>query len=302
MTIPFLRLSRILLPLSSLLAVCSLILFIVPGPKFSIEFTGGTLLEIRLPAEIQKDQLQQALATVKVSDAALDHVSVSAISNASGKSFLLRMRPLSNEEHLALVTALKTQFKSVEELQYNTIGPSLSSSLKFGAFKAIFIASIAIIAYLAFAFRKMPKKLAPWKFGALAVIGFIHDVLLVTGLFVLISQFTSFEFDTLFVTALLTILAYSANDSIVIFDRIRANVGSEHRGEDFSQTVDRALNQCVTRTMNTMITSLIMLASLFVLGTESIRWFVLALIVGTIVGGYSSYFVAAPLLVLWRKK
>jgi preprotein translocase subunit SecF len=296
MTIPFLRISKVLLPLSTLLALCSLVLFIYPGPKFSIEFTGGTLLEVRLPAEVLKEQLQTALPTIEVSKTPLDHVTVSAISNLGGKSFLLRTRPLSNEEHL------EKQFTSVEELKYTTIGPSLSSSLKQRAFMAIAIASVAIIAYLALAFRKMPKKLAPWKFGALAVIGFIHDVLLVTGLFVIISQFTSFEFDTLFVTALLTILAYSANDSIVIFDRIRANVTNEHRGEDLGQTVNRALNQCVTRTINTMVTALIMLVALFVLGTESIRWFVLALIVGTIVGAYSSYFVASPLLVYWRKK
>lgn len=302
MTLPFLRISRFLLPLSTTLALCSVVLFFVPGPKFSIEFTGGTLMEVRLPENVQKDEVQAAVLQIPLGETPLDHVAVSTINNPGGKSYMLRMRPLSNEEHLALLAGLEAKFTTVNEVQYNTIGPSLSSSLKQRAFTAIGIASVAIILYLALAFRKMPRKLAPWKFGTLAVVGFMHDVLIVTGLFVIISQFTSFEFDTLFVTALLTILAYSANDSIVIFDRIRANVGSEHRGEDFGQTVDRALNQCLTRTMHTMITSLIMLVSLFIFGTESIRWFVFALIVGTIVGGYSSYFVAAPLLVYWRQK
>jgi len=122
------------------------------------------------------------------------------------------------------------------------------------------------------------------------------------GIFVIISQTTTFEFDTLFITALLTILGYSVNDTIVIFDRIRDNLADIGRKEDFATVADRSLSDSVTRSINTSVSTLIMLCSLFVLGSESIRWFVLTLIVGSIIGTYSSLFLATPLLVYWKKK
>jgi preprotein translocase subunit SecF len=133
------------------------------------------------------------------------------------------------------------------------------------------------------------------------VVAFLHDIIITMGIFVIIGWFTSFEVDTLFVTALLTILAFSVNDTIVIFDRIRDNLLHENKSEDLATTVARGLKQCVTRTMHTTISGLIMLFALFFLGSESIRWFILALIIGTFIGTYSSYFVAAPLLAYWRK-
>jgi preprotein translocase subunit SecF len=297
----FLSLAKPLLALSALLLLASVVLMIVPGPRFSIEFTGGTLMEVRLPESKTKADVQASLETFGKSHPSLGNYVISALSNQSGKSFLIRMRGLSNEEHVALLGEMEKTHGQVQELQYTTIGPSLSSSLQRNALIALVVASVAIILYLAFAFRKMPRKLSPWKFGLLAVAAFIHDVILTCGLFVIIGRFTSFEFDPLFVTALLTILAYSANDTIVIFDRIRAALGSEQRSDDFAATVERGLRDCLTRTFNTMAAALIMLTSLFFLGSESIRWFILALIVGTLVGAYSSYFVAAPLLVFWSK-
>ncbi len=231
----------------------------------------------------------------------LGNFAVSSVkSSTGGASESIRMRSLSNEEHVALVGYLQKTFGQVTELSYNTIGSSVSASLKQNSFIALTIASLAIIAYLAFAFRRLPRKMKPWKFGVLAVVGFIHDVVIVSGIFVIIGRFTNFEFDPLFVTALLTILAYSANDTIVIFDRIRANMTSESKSEDFGVTVARGLQQCVTRTINTAVAALIMLVCVFLLGSGSIHWFILALIIGTVIGAYSSYFVAASLLVYWR--
>jgi preprotein translocase subunit SecF len=300
----FLKLSKFCLALSALAIIASVVLLINPGPKLSIEFTGGTLMSVRIPDAKTETDLKAALgAYEKKTSTSLGNYSVASIKSATGgKSFSVRVRDLTNEEHLALLASLKGSLGKVDEMQYNTIGPTLSSSLKKNALIALVIASFAIIIYLAFAFRKLPRKLSPWKFGVLAVVGFIHDVIVTSGLFVILSRFTSFEFDPLFVTALLTILAYSANDTIVIFDRIRANLTYESRSEDLGATVARALRQCVTRTVNTTMAALIMLVCLFFLGAESIRWFILALIVGTLIGGYSSYFIAAPLLILWKNK
>lgn len=296
----FLKLSKVCLTISSGLVVASFALLVVPGPRLSIEFTGGTLMEIRAPENKGKAEIESSLKgfTTKESKS-LENVNVAAVRDARGASFVLRLPPMDNEEHLALLSHLQKDLGKAEELRFNTIGPSVSASLRSNALLALVIASFALIVYLAFSFRGMPRPLSPWKFGVLAVIAFIHDVIITAGVFTIISRYTSFEVDTLFVTALLTILAYSANDTIVIFDRIRSSVQHDPKA-DLALTVPRGLRECVTRTVNTTMASLIMLSTLFVLGSDSIRWFILALIIGTVVGTYSSYFVAAPLLVFWK--
>lgn len=312
MTFP--RLSRYFLVLSAILVLTSAALFVVAGPKYSIEFTGGTLLQIELPADKTRDDVVSALQSYEESEdtadaslqpdsgrpAALGNFTVTSVKTASEEAFLIRLRPMDNEEHLSVLTHLRASLGDIKELKYNTIGPSLSRSLKVKSLQAIAFASVAVILYLAIAFRKLPRKLSPWKFGVLAIVGFLHDVIVTVGVFIVIGWFTTFEFDTLFVTALLTILAYSANDTIVIFDRIRANMTFENRSEELSKIIASGLRQCVTRTFSTAFASLIMLVSLFFLGSDSIRWFILALIFGTVIGAYSSYFVAAPLLMYWK--
>ncbi len=170
------------------------------------------------------------------------------------------------------------------------------------AIYAILAASLGIILYLAFAFRKIPRKYSPWKFGLVAVLTLLHDVMVTVGIFVILSHYTNFEVDTLFVTALLTILGYSVNDTIIVFDRIRDNLFFEERKETFAITANKAVNQTWKRSCYTSGSTLIMLCSLFFLGSASIHWFVLALIVGIILGTYSSIFVATPLLVYWNRK
>jgi preprotein translocase subunit SecF len=174
--------------------------------------------------------------------------------------------------------------------------------LKQRAFWALLVASLAIMAFVAFSFRKIPRSLSPWTFGAAAIVALVHDIIILLGVFTLISHFTTFQVDTLFVTALLSIMGHSVSDTIVIFDRIRETLNSSDKHDTFQAIADKALHACVSRTINTGIGILIMLISLFIFGSESIRWFILALIIGSMVGMYSSYFVATPLLVFWRKR
>lgn len=294
----FLKPAKFFLGLSSALVLTSIVLLFTPGPKLSIDFTGGTLLELGIPAEATAEDINAAIATFE-SDPALGNVSTTMTKD---KSVLLRMRDISNEEHLAFLAHMRGELGQVRELQYTTIGPTVGASLKKRSVWALTIASVAIVLYIAFAFRKIPRKLSPLRFGIIAVITLLHDVLITVGVFVLISHTTTFEFDTLFITALLTILGYSVNDTIVIFDRIRDNLAEQGRKEDFATVADRSLGQSITRSINTSFSTLIMLSCLFILGSESIRWFVLALIVGTVIGTYSSIFLATPLLVYWKKK
>lgn len=293
----FIGASRFLLPLSLVLSIGSLVLLVYPGPRLGVEFTGGTLMEIQLPEGKTKDDLESALADLTLEERALGNV---ALSSTRDQSVFIRSRALGNEEHLALGKHIEKTLGPSPELQFTTIGPTVGRSLRLRALWAIAIASLAIILYLAFAFRKIPKRLSPWTFAISAIIATLHDTLVTLGIFTIMSHMTSFEMDLLFVSALLSIIGYSVNDTIVVFDRIRDNLFLDTHREDFTALTERSLRQTLTRTINTGTGALIMLFALFFFGAESIRWFVLTLIVGTIVGTYSSFFVAAPLLV-YRK-
>ncbi|PIR52767.1 protein translocase subunit SecF [Candidatus Peregrinibacteria bacterium CG10_big_fil_rev_8_21_14_0_10_49_10] len=294
---PFIQSAKFFFALSSALVVAGIVLFFIPGPVLSIDFTGGTLIELDLPAEVTKEALTSALASIP-GETPLGNV---ALSRTKDGSVLLRMRDITNEEHVALIAHLEEEFGAVTEHQFTTIGPTVGASLKKRAVWALFIASVAIVVYIAFAFRKIPRRLSPWRFGIVAVVTLLHDIIGTVGIFVIMSHYTSFEVDTLFVTALLTILGYSVNDTIVIFDRIRDNLANQERGEPFAVVAERSLKESITRSFNTSFSTLIMLFALYFLGSESIRWFVLTLCVGTIIGTYSSIFIATPLLVYWQK-
>ncbi len=298
----FLGLSKVFLPLSTIIATISLIMLFIPGPTLSIEFTGGTLMELQLQPEKTKEDLSAALTAFQpTSTLPLDAVSIFAVRKESGNSFLMRMRLLTNEEHVELLAHLQQSFGEVKELKFTTIGPSVSASLKKRAFLALGIASLAIILYLTIAFRKIPRRLSALRFGVIAVLAPINTILLLVGIFTLLSAFTTFQVDSLFVTALLSVMGYSVNDVIVILDRIRENTIETRAKGNFGELVERSLQQTLRRTLSTGLGALIMLFSILFLGAESIRWFILALILGTFIGTFSSYFIATPLLVYWQK-
>ncbi|TSC60115.1 MAG: preprotein translocase subunit SecF [Candidatus Peregrinibacteria bacterium Greene0416_62] len=296
----FLRLSKVFIPLSLLLSAGSIFLMIQPGPKFGIEFTGGTLVEVQLPTGATKDSLVAAAqGFTPVTGIAIGNIASAATKDGT---VMLRMRNITNEEHLELLAHLSSGTEKIKELQYTTIGPTVGATLKKRAGWALVIASLAIIIYLAAAFRKIPGRMSPWSFGCAAVVALLHDIIITVGVFIIIGWYTTFEVDTLYVSALLSIMGYSVNDTIVIFDRIRSNLLTDGKRESLESIVDRSLLETLTRTMNTGIGALIMLLVLFFFAAESIRWFILALIVGTIIGTYSSFFIASPMLVWWQKR
>lgn len=256
-------------------------------------------MELSLPDGKTQQDLQGALGTFTHGDGNLAHADIAATRT---ETYFVRIPTISNEEHTNLVTHLNAKLGSVQELQYTTIGPTVGASLKRKAFWALFAASVAIVIYLAAAFRKIPKAFSPWTFGISAIVALVHDIVITVGIFIILSQYTTFQIDTLFVTALLSIMGYSVSDTIVIFDRIRDNLNEEgKRGGNLAELADRSLKQSFSRTINTGLGALIMLFALFFFGSESIRWFILALIIGTVIGTYSSYFVATPMLVVWQK-
>ena len=189
----------------------------------------------------------------------------------------------------------------VLEERFETIGPAVSENLRKRALQAIFGVIAAIITYIAYSFRKVSKPVQSWKYGLSAVIALMHDLIITMGVFSLISYFYGVEVNIPFIVALLTVLGYSVNDTIVVFDRIRENL--IRRGTDnFEETVNVGVTQSLTRSINTSLTVLLVLIALFLFGGEAIHYFTLTLIVGITIGTYSSIFLASPFLVIMEKR
>ncbi len=185
----------------------------------------------------------------------------------------------------------------VTELQFDAVGASIGQELKSKSFNAIAIVFVMIILYISWAFSKVSKPVASWKYGVAAIIALIHDILFILGVFSVLGHFYGIEINTPFIAAVLTVLGYSVSDTIIVFDRIRENLPKSQ--EDFENTVNRSVNQTITRSINTSISSTLALIAILFFGGDTIKDFALALIVGIFVGTYSSIFIASPVLVVW---
>ena len=196
---------------------------------------------------------------------------------------------------------MKKNAPEFSEKRFDAIGPTIGQELKRKSIYAIIFVLVLIVLYIAWAFRKVSKPIASWKYGVVAVTALFHDVLIPTGLFSVLGKFAGAEVDTLFVTALLTILGFSVHDTIVVFDRVRENLrNSLGRGVDFSAIVEQSIKETIVRSINTSLTVILSLLAVFLFGGESIRYFTLTLIIGVVIGTYSSIFIASPLLVTWQ--
>ncbi len=231
-----------------------------------------------------------------------------SVQNIGDKGVLIRTEFLSESEHQAvlkiMLSKLQTENSEMREERFETIGSSVSKQLKQRAVWAIFFVNLGIIVYVAYAFRKVSRPVASWKYGVLAIVALFHDVLLVMGVFAVLGRFLGVEVDTAFVVAILTVLGYSVNDTIVVYDRIRENL-IRHGSEDFSDTVNVGLNQTLMRSINTTFKTLLPLIALYFLGGHTIKYFSLALLIGIASGAYSSIFIASPLLVVvhnWKQR
>jgi preprotein translocase SecF subunit/protein-export membrane protein SecD len=217
-------------------------------------------------------------------------------------SVLIRIKHVSEEEHDAILNKLNSIYGELEEIRFTTVGPTIGETLKQKAIWALAITLFMIVIYIAFAFRKIPKEVSPWRFGLCAIAALVHDVLIVLGVFVILGYTMDVEIDALFITALLTIMGFSVHDTIVVFDRVRENLIFRKNDDNLEISTNRALNQTMARSLNTSISTLITIVALLLLGAESIKMFVLALTVGILAGTYSSIFVASPLLVWWNNR
>ncbi|MBI2637183.1 MAG: protein translocase subunit SecF [Parcubacteria group bacterium] len=189
----------------------------------------------------------------------------------------------------------------VSEDRFESIGPTIGQELKQKSIYAIIAVIVAIVLYIAWAFRKVSEPVSSWKYGVSAIVALIHDVAIPTGAFAVLGRFAGVEVDILFITALLTILGFSVNDTIVVFDRTRENLARDHHRHDFDWIVNQSVNETMRRSVYTSLTVFMVLAAIYLYGGESIKNFALALGIGVVFGTYSSIFLASPLLVVWEK-
>lgn len=260
------------------------------GLRLGIDFSSGQLLTVQ--GEAAQSVVDEAAAGFGFTDV--------TVVPSSGDQTQIRYRDPSEQKdhesnHQRFRDALAQ--RGLEELSFDSVGPTVSTSIAQSAVISLVLASLAIVLYIAFAFRNTPPPVSSWSFGFMAVAALLHDSLLLLGIFSLLGHFWSVEIDALFVTAVLTVIGFSVHDTIVVFDRIRENL--RRRKGSFEQIVNDSILETVARSLNTSLTVILTLLALLLFGGHSIRMFVLALIIGIAAGTYSSIFNASPLLVTW---
>jgi len=293
MKIPFVRQRKIWLALSLVLVAASLISLATVGLKFGIDFTGGSLTEVEFTENVP------LAPDVRVAVEELGFTSIQ-VQSSGERGMLIRTNDLSEEEHQSILATLGEKFGAVDELRFDSIGPVIGQELRRTALTGLIVTLALIGLYVAWAFRKVSEPVSSWKYGLLTILAALHDVLITLGAFSVLGYFYGWEVGTAFVAATLTILGYSINDTVVVFDRTREKL-SRHSGDSFEDTVELSVNETFTRSINTSFTTLLALVSIFVLGGDSTKPFALALIIGIVVGTYSSLFLASPALVSWQK-
>lgn len=264
--------------------------------NLGIDFTGGTIIELTGTGISEKiHDVKSAGDSVGVK---LESVSTSGVNKV-----VIRTHNITTEEHSKLTGSIKKSVNlDVTETSYQNIGPAVSKDITNKAIWAVAVASLAIILYVAYAFRKVPKPHSPWLFGITAVIALLHDLLVTTGFVAVVGHYYSFmQVDALFITALLTIMGFSVHDTIVVFDRLRENM-IKNPSHSLEVLANDSILQTISRSINTSLTTIFVLVTLYLLGGQSISHFVLTLIAGITFGTYSSIFIATMLLVSWGTK
>lgn len=283
---------------SALLVLASIASIAVFGLSLGADFTGGTLAQVAYEGE------RPAPALVRE---ALDAAGFAGYSlrEAGETDYVLRAGNLSDMQRSSLPELLSGgEAYRGQITQLTEVGPTIGAELRNKAWVALLAVLLCILLFIAFAFRKVSEPISSWTYGLIALVTLAFDVMIPLGFFAFLGSVTGAQVDTLFITAILTILGYSVHDTIVVFDRTRENLRINHekgRKEDFAEVAGRSVGQTLTRSINTSATTLVSLLALYFIGPESTRDFSLMLLVGIVAGTYSSIFFATPLLVAWEK-
>ncbi len=298
---------------SGFLVASSIFIISVFGLNFGIDFKGGAILEIAYPPSnlgVEHPSLEDL--KLDLQKLGLGNFTIQEVfSNNQNKidGVILRTKDLTEAERRSVISTISQNGQyQIEMKRYNSIGPVIGKELRGKALWAIMVVILAIILFVAFAFRKVVEvansnnRVSSWKYGFAAIIALVHDILIPTGIFALLGHyFINYQIDAIFVMAILAILGFSVNDTIVVFDRIRENLKIVKK-ETFDEIVGKSLRQTITRSINTSLTTLMVLLVLYFWGGEATKQFALVLSIGVVIGTYSSIFLASPLLTLFQKK
>ena len=279
---------------SACLLVPGIISLAIFGLRLSIDFIGGSVFEFDFGQNVSKNeiQLRKVFSDQKIQIESIIY---------SGNKALIRTKPVEVSKDTELKAEISKSFKNAKQVSFETIGPSVGKETTRKALIALFTASIGIVLYIAYAFRNIPKPYASFRFGISAIIAMLHDAFVVVGVFSFLGKFFNVEVNALFITAVLTVIGFSVHDTIVVFDRIRENLGKLPKSVGFSDVVNFSVVETLNRSFATSLTVIIVLTSLLLLGGATIRDFILALVIGIISGTYSSIFTASPILVYWEE-
>jgi preprotein translocase SecF subunit len=259
--------------------------------KLGIDFTGGALIELRFDKAVEPTAVRQVFYQEGLTGSSVQTTS-------DEKTVLIRTKPTSPEAKDQVVTALEVEFGPVEELRFESVGPSVGAEVTRTAAIAVGVAALFILVFIIFSFRSVPNA---FRYGVCAITAMLHDVLVTVGLFSIAGLILGWEADALFLTALLTVIGFSVQDTIVVFDRIRENI-PKRRGESYEMIVNRSLLETIHRSLATQLNAIIVLVALLLFGGATTKQFVVVLLVGLLSGTYSSIFNAVPLLVVWETR
>ena len=290
----FMKYRFIYLLISGVLILTSVVSLIMWGLQPSIDFTGGSLLEIQIESDLSTEEQKEIIEGV------LDEKEIgwSTVQASGDSGWLIRVKPIEEATKNKVVGSIQEKSEStIEELRFEVVGPTVGKEITQKTIVAVILAIIAILTYIAWSSRKAATTVSAWKFGLSAVIALLHDSIILIGVFSILGHFLNVEVDLLLVTAILTTMSFSVHDTIVVFDRIKETF-KKQPNLDLSSAVNISLTETMTRSVNNSMTIIFMLLSLSLLGGQTIFYFVIALLVGTVLGTYSSPFVATPVLLL----
>ncbi len=287
------RYRKIYFIFSGLLIITAISFLIVFGLKLGIDFTGGSILEVAYQDRRPENQeIRQRLEGLDIGAV--------QVQPTGEKGVILRMKDITEETHQKVLDNLEKEEGSIEEMRFDLIGPTIGRELKSKTKVVTIVVLLSIVTYIALAFRKVQRPLKSWQYGIASLIALFHDTLIPLGVFAFLGRFYGVEITIPVITALLAVLGYSINNTVVVFDRIRENLFKG--GESYEEIVNRSLKQTLSRQINTSLTTLFVVTAIFFFGGETLKYFSLTLIVGIIAGTYSSIFLAGPFLVSWLRR
>ncbi|MBI2042136.1 MAG: protein translocase subunit SecF [Candidatus Nealsonbacteria bacterium] len=291
MQVRYLKYKNIYFVFSGILVAASIYAILSFGLKPGIDFTGGSILEV---------SYEGARPTVADARASLSEFGEVSVQPTDQNGLIIRMEEIDEATHQRVLKILGDGYKTQEQ-RFESIGPVIGKELKEKTNLVIFLALAAIVLYVALAFRRVQRPVSAWQYGFIVLIlAILHDLLIPIGVFAVLGKYWGVQITIPVITALLAVLGYSVNDTVVVFDRIRENL-MKRAGTTFEGLVEASMNQTMARCVNTAFTTLLALLAIYFFGGETLRYFSLALIVGIAAGTYSSFFLAGPILVSWMK-